>query len=66
MEGGIRGYPFEQLLEDYRRGVLNTFAVRVVSIGGGVHDARLDRMRSTVIPRMIAAVEDLNCGDLLA
>jgi hypothetical protein len=66
MDGGIRGYPFEQLLEDYRRGVLNTFAVRVVSIGGGVHDARLDRMRSTVIPRMIAAVEDLNCGDLLA
>ena len=66
MEGGIRGYPFEQLLEDYRRGVLSTFAVRVVSIGGGVHDARLDRLRSTVIPRMIAAVEDLNCGNLMA
>jgi len=65
MEGGIRDYPFEQLLEDYRRGVLSTFAVRVVSIGGGVFDAKLDRMRTTVIPRMIAAVEDLNCNNLL-
>lgn len=65
MDGGIRDYPFEQLLEDYRRGILSTFAQRVVSIGGGRHDAKLDRMRSTVIPRMIAAVEDLNCGNLL-
>ena len=64
-DGGIRGYPFEQLVEDYRRSVLSTFAVRVVSIGGGVHDAKLERMRSTVIPRMIAAVEDLDCGNLL-
>jgi len=65
MDGGIRDYPFEQLLEDYRRGVLSTFAQRVVSIGGGVFDTKLDRMRATVIPRMIAAVEDLNCGNLL-
>jgi len=65
IDGGIRSYPFDQLLDDYRRGVLSTFAQRVVSIGGGIHDAKLDRMRSTVIPRMIAAVEDLNCVNLL-
>lgn len=65
VDGGIRDYTFDHTLEDYRRGVLNTFAQRVISIGAGRRDDQLERKRTTIIPRMIAAVEDLKCHELL-
>lgn len=65
VDHGVNDYTIEQAQLDYRRGVLRRFAQYVVSIGLGGHDAALDKKRKYLFPRLIAAVEDLKCSELI-
>ena len=66
IDNGVKDYTIEQAQMDYRRGVLRRFAQFVVSIGRHGPNIPLSKNRLILVRRIIAAVEDLNCGELLA
>ena len=66
VEGGVRGYPFERLWEDYCLSMLDGLFRMVLSIGPGTMREEQDRAHREVIwPRFAAALLDLEIGELL-
>src|SRR3990170_8539719 len=65
-ERGVRGYDFDQCWEDYRLSVL--FLLNYSVIAGGSLDMTNERgveLFTTILKRTLAAITDLNAGDLL-
>lgn len=65
-ENGVDGYDFDDCLHDYRLGVL--FWLLIPVIVGGTLDLSNERglaLATTVIERSVAAIVDLDAGDLL-
>jgi len=65
-ENGVDGYDFDRCLHDYRLGTL--FWLLTPVIVGGTYDLSNERalaLATTMIERSVAAVVDLNAGELL-
>lgn len=65
-ENGVRGYDFDQCLYDYRALTLACLSYDVVVLGSfDLGDQRGEELFTTVLQRRIAAITDLNAGELL-
>jgi aminoglycoside/choline kinase family phosphotransferase len=63
---GVNGYSLSECRDDYRLGLFRTFLYLVIA--GALFDARTDRGRelvSTLLERVVAALDDSNAVDLL-
>lgn len=66
LTNGVQGYTFEQCLHDYRLSMLYWLSGFVLTVGGGWFTAEQEQELITVVmPRNIAAVLDLDAGQLL-
>ena len=66
MENGVQDYTFDQCLYDYRISLLHSLARQVIVVGGGFVAADQERkLCDLIVPRYIAAVLDLDAGELL-
>ena len=65
-ENGVQGYSFDQCLRDYRACTL--FCLVYCVIAGGTLDLANERgfaLASAMLERNLAAIADLNAGELL-
>lgn len=66
LEGsGVKNYTFAQVFNDYRRGIIATFAQVAQVTGLGLFDDKLELVIETMIRRVVSAVLDLKCGELV-
>jgi hypothetical protein len=65
VEGGVRGYPFEQCLHDYRLAMLDRLARLVYVIPRAVTEGQRHKFCDIELPRLCAAILDLEAGELL-
>jgi hypothetical protein len=66
LENGVRGYGFEQCLNDYRTCVMFCLAYPVIS--GGTLDHANERgvaLVTAMLDRSVAAILDLDCGEMI-
>jgi hypothetical protein len=65
-EHGVSGYSFDECWEDYRRGVLFCIIYAVVGIGSlDLANQRGVELFTTIADRTMAAITDLDAGELL-
>lgn len=65
-EHGVRGYTFEQCLEDYRASVLFCLGYAVIAAGSlDMANERGVELFQKIAERSLSAIEDLNAGELL-
>lgn len=65
-ENGVRGYDFDQCLEDYRASALFCLLYSVIEIGNlDTANERGVQLFSTIMERAISAIGDLNAGELM-
>ena len=65
-ETGVQDYTFDQCLYDYRHSMLYHLAKFVILVGAiGVRPEKEHKFCGTIIPRYIAAVLDLDAGEML-
>jgi aminoglycoside/choline kinase family phosphotransferase len=65
VQNGVRGYPFEQCLHDYRLTTLDHLARLVYVIPAAVTEGQRQKFCDTWLPRLCAAILDLEAGELL-
>ena len=66
VENGVRDYSFDQCFHDYRLSMLNGLARFVILLGAiGVTPKQERTYCDAIIPRYIAAVLDLDAGEML-
>jgi len=66
ISGGVKGYSFEQLLEDYRRSVLFTLLYAVIILGRlDMANERGMAVFQTTLERTVSAILDQRAGELL-
>jgi aminoglycoside/choline kinase family phosphotransferase len=66
LENGVQGYSFDQCLLDYRLHTLRALYVFIGVIGLGLYQGdRLNSYCDALVPRMDAALTELNVGELL-
>jgi aminoglycoside/choline kinase family phosphotransferase len=65
VENGVRAYTFEQCFDDYRLSMLSSLIRTVSMIGGRLSPIHQPRFLDIFLPRIYAAVIDLDAVDLL-
>ena len=65
VENGVQGYTFEQCFDDYRLAMLSNLIRTVSMIGGRLDPIHQPRFLDIFLPRIYAAVIDLNAIELL-
>ncbi len=66
LERGVRGYPFERLLDDYRRSLLVALAITVVSGATlEITNERAVQLWEVVFDGLVASITDTNALELL-
>jgi thiamine kinase-like enzyme len=65
VENDVYGYSLEQAWDDYRRTLLYMFARQALVIGMGIVDDQLEAVRAAWVQRMVVAILDNDCGELL-
>ena len=63
--GGVKGFGFDQLFDDYRLAILLAMAYPVIAGGKMTDDERGVALCHAVIERTMAAVVDLGCLELV-
>jgi len=64
-ENGVAGYSYDQLIEDYRRGLLRTLIPSVLSIANLDMEAPESRELVQTIGARMIGIADWDCGDLI-
>ena len=65
-ENGVQGYDFDQCFQDYRASTLFSFLYSVIAIGSlDLANERGQALFTNNLTRNIAAISDLNAGELL-
>jgi aminoglycoside/choline kinase family phosphotransferase len=65
VENGVQGYPFDQCLRDYRLSRLDSLARLIYTMPRLSTEERIRKFRDTWLPRLCAAILDLEAGELL-
>ncbi len=66
VEHGVRGYDFDQCVEDYRASILFCLIYSVVAIPNvDLTNERGVELFTTIMERTVSAIDDLNAGELL-
>ena len=66
LDGGVRGYDFDQCFEDYRASMLGCLLYSVLEIGSlDTANERGLELFTAIMERALSAVADLNAGELL-